>query len=99
LNTITVAKTGKPLGFLNPFLYQMWAACPQCSTDIVVGDNICPEEFCGPGCKGYITAKGWDPVTGLGTPRVDAMEAYVNQLMDEVIERKAQAKKARQHVV
>jgi len=98
LNTITIAKTGKPLGFLNPFLYQMYAACPNCFTDIVVGDNICPEEFCGPGCHGYITAKGWDPVTGLGTPRVDNMEAYVSKLMDEVIARKAHAKKAKQTV-
>ncbi|KAE9405295.1 family S53 protease [Gymnopus androsaceus JB14] len=50
---------GKPrLGFLNPFLY----SCTEVFNDITTGSN--------PGCgtNGFSAMKGWDPVTGLGTP-------------------------------
>ncbi|KAJ3553440.1 hypothetical protein NM688_g3614 [Phlebia brevispora] len=48
-----------PLGFLNPFLY----ANPDAFEDIIGGSN--------PGCgtPGFEAKQGWDPVTGLGTPR------------------------------
>ncbi|KAJ7613070.1 family S53 protease [Roridomyces roridus] len=52
---------GKPvLGFLNPFLYS--AAGRAAFTDVTEGNN--------PGCNtaGFSASKGWDPVTGLGTP-------------------------------
>ena len=47
------------LGLLNPFLYQN----PTAFNDITQGNN--------PGCgtSGFEAAKGWDPVTGLGTPK------------------------------
>ncbi|CZR58662.1 related to serine protease [Phialocephala subalpina] len=47
-----------PVGFINPTLYaNAWAL-----NDIVNGSN--------PGCgsAGFAAVKGWDPVTGLGTP-------------------------------
>ncbi|KAL4903035.1 hypothetical protein BDW74DRAFT_157321 [Aspergillus multicolor] len=50
---------GKPtLGFVNPVLYKH----PEMFRDITVGSA--------PGCgtDGFPAAKGWDPVTGLGTP-------------------------------
>lgn len=50
---------GKPtVGFVNPTLY----ANPEAFHDITEGNN--------PGCNtdGFKAAKGWDPVTGLGTP-------------------------------
>lgn len=99
LNEIAVTKTGNSLGFLNPLLYTMYAADPTTFTDITVGDNICPEYGCeGGNCKGYLAAKGWDPVTGLGTPVVTRMEAYVSTLMDQVVARRAaKAAKATQH--
>ncbi|KAJ3494117.1 hypothetical protein NLG97_g4284 [Lecanicillium saksenae] len=64
-------KAGKkgPLGFLNPVLYQN----PGMFNDIVSGD----QHLGGPngdgqpsacGNKGFSAVKGWDPVTGLGTP-------------------------------
>jgi tripeptidyl-peptidase I len=58
-------KAGKPkLGWLNPFLY----ANPQAFNDITVGNNKI-----GRGGQqlqnGYNCAVGWDPVTGLGTPK------------------------------
>ncbi|KAK7683756.1 hypothetical protein QCA50_013132 [Cerrena zonata] len=61
-----LAQAGKsPLGFLNPFLY----ANPQMFNDITSGSN--------PGCGtvGFNATKGWDPITGLGTPRFAQMLA------------------------
>jgi len=53
---------GKPaLGFLNPFIYQN----PQIFYDITVGNN----QACWlDDLEGYNVAKGWDPVTGFGSP-------------------------------
>ncbi|KAF5357600.1 hypothetical protein D9758_007416 [Tetrapyrgos nigripes] len=52
-----------PLGYLNPFLY----ANPQIFNDITSGNN--------PGCntEGFNATKGWDPITGLGTPNFEAL--------------------------
>jgi tripeptidyl-peptidase-1 len=97
LNAIAFTKTGNSLGFLNPLLYTMQAACPDCFTDITVGDNICPEDGCESTCQGFYAAKGWDPVTGLGTPIVNKMEAYVTGLMDKVLARRAAKAATVQH--
>jgi len=69
----SIVKTGKPLGFLNPLLYQMAASNPAAFNDITQGDNRCTEEGCSPQCKGFNAFKGWDPVTGLGTPNYGKM--------------------------
>ncbi|KAM0231221.1 hypothetical protein ACHAPO_008599 [Fusarium lateritium] len=49
----------KPIGFLNQILYQH----PEVFTDITQGSN--------PGCgtAGFKAAKGWDPVSGMGSPK------------------------------
>jgi tripeptidyl-peptidase-1 len=55
---------GKPtVGFVNPVLY----AHPEVFHDITSGSN--------PGCgtDGFKVTKGWDPVTGLGTPNYGKM--------------------------
>jgi len=88
-NAIMLAKTGSTLGFLNPLLYSMQAADPTTFTDITVGDNICPEYGCQPTCYGFLATVGWDPVTGLGTPNVDRIKAYVSRLADKLIARRA----------
>jgi len=80
LNHASNKKSGKNLGFLNPLLYQMQAADPTTFTDIVTGNNLCTEDGCSPSCKGFYAAKGWDPVTGLGTPNFPSMLKYVNNL-------------------
>lgn len=51
------------LGFIHPVLYQH----PEIFNDIVSGSN--------PGCgsPGFPAAKGWDPVTGLGSPNFPAL--------------------------
>jgi kumamolisin len=53
---------GKNTGFINPALY----ANPSAMTDIVSGNN-----------NGYRCGPGWDPVTGLGTPKGSALLAAV----------------------
>lgn len=82
LNSLSMNKTGKPLGFMNPLLYKMAAAKPSAFTDIVSGDNKCTEDGCFSSCKGYECAKGWDPVTGLGTPVLSEMLAYIEAQLD-----------------
>merc|ERR1711937_1038200 len=80
LNAASQKSTGKPLGFLNPLLYKMYADSPDAFTDVTVGDNKCTESGCFSSCKGYECAKGWGPVTGLGTPVADKMVSYVEGL-------------------
>jgi len=78
LNQAQIAKTGKPLGFLNPFLYQMWTSQPNTFNDITSGDNKCTESGCAASCQGYYAYKGWDAVSGLGSPNVQNMISYIN---------------------
>jgi len=78
LNQASIAKSGKPLGFLNPWIYQTAAACPSCFHDITVGDNLCTEDGCSASCQGYRCTVGWDPVTGFGSPNTQALIAWIN---------------------
>ncbi|TAQ87686.1 hypothetical protein B7494_g3994 [Chlorociboria aeruginascens] len=57
-NEARLAAGKSTVGFVHPVLYQH----PEAFTDITVGSN--------PGCNspGFLAAKGWDPVTGLGSP-------------------------------
>jgi len=84
LNDYVITNTGAPLGFLNPLLYKMAAANPLSFQDIVKGDNICTEDGCSPSCKGYLCTKGWDPVTGLGTPNYAQMLKYLQATLKVV---------------
>jgi len=63
LNDLRKSSGKKTLGFLNPWIYQNAAAF----NDITSGSN--------PGCdtQGFPAEKGWDPVTGVGTPNYAAM--------------------------
>ena len=81
--------TNSPLGFLNVLLYKMWADNPAAFTDVVSGDNICTEGGCASSCTGYRAAPGWDPVTGLGTPNFPTMVAYIEDLANKVVARRA----------
>lgn len=53
-----------PIGFANPTLY----ANPQIFNDITIGD----QSLGGCGTNGFSCVPGWDPVTGLGTPKYAA---------------------------
>jgi len=85
LNDASIMKTGKPLGFLNPLLYQMAATQEGSFTDITEGDNRCTESGCSPFCKGFNAFKGWDPVTGLGTPYYPKMAAALDKILDRKV--------------
>jgi len=64
LNEARIAVGKGPIGFLNPTLY----AHPEAFRDVTEGAN--------PGCgtAGFTAEKGWDPVTGLGTPDYGRLE-------------------------
>jgi tripeptidyl-peptidase-1 len=61
INDARLALGKKPIGFINTALYSPGFA--DAFNDITNGTN--------PGCgtEGFSAVKGWDPVTGLGTPR------------------------------
>ena len=63
LNQERAAKNKGPIGFINPVLYKHTNVL----NDITKGNN--------PGCgtDGFHASKGWDPVTGLGTPNYPKM--------------------------
>ncbi|KAL6700777.1 peptidase S8/S53 domain-containing protein [Trichoderma pleuroticola] len=64
-------KAGMPtLGFVTPALY----ANPSVLNDVTVGNSS------GCGTPGFSAAKGWDPVTGLGTPDYPRMLEYFMSL-------------------
>lgn len=59
VNDALLAKGKKPLGFLNPWLY---SRASKTFTDVTIGSSF--------GCNttGFPAQKGWDAVTGWGTP-------------------------------
>ncbi|KAF8268811.1 peptidase S8/S53 domain-containing protein [Lactarius quietus] len=72
LNDYLISTNRAPLGFLNPLLY---GNLRQALNDITSGAN--------PGCgtPGFSATRGWDPVTGLGTPDFLNLQA-LRDLMD-----------------
>merc|ERR1711959_70923 len=69
LNGLRLAKGGKPMGFLNPWIYQN----PDAFNDVTSGCNN------GGGFnKDCFTAiKGWDAATGNGTPNFAIMKTRI----------------------
>ncbi|KAF8259830.1 peptidase S8/S53 domain-containing protein [Lactarius quietus] len=74
LNDYLISTDRAPLGFLNPLLYD---SLRRGLNDIKSGSN--------PGCNtpGFSAIRGWDPVTGLGTPDFVKLQTLRN-LMDGV---------------
>jgi len=63
----------RPLGFVNPAIYRI-AASPayhQAFHDVVAGGN--EPTFTGKRIGGYSAGRGWDPVTGWGSPVVSVL--------------------------
>jgi len=81
LNHYAIAASGKPLGFLNPLLYQIATNTPSAFHDITVGDNKCTEDGCSSSCQGFLCTKGWDPVTGLGSPNTATLIKAVESVL------------------
>ncbi|ETW83671.1 serine protease S53 [Heterobasidion irregulare TC 32-1] len=68
LNDARLARGLPSLGWLNPLLYSKGVAG---LNDITVGHNS------GCGTTGFNVTKGWDPVTGLGTPNFGKLKDIV----------------------
>ena len=58
------------LGFANPLLYKMYESDPSTFHDITVGNSSCTEYTCCNRDYGFKPIKGWDVVSGLGTPNI-----------------------------
>ena len=65
LNNLRLAKGGKPLGFLNPWVYKHADAW----NDVTKGINNHGKKSIG----GFEAVEGWDPVTGIGSPKFDKL--------------------------
>ncbi|TQV95436.1 aorsin [Cordyceps javanica] len=74
INEERISAGKKPLGFVNPALYKN----PSMFNDITSGDQSGGSGTCQG--KGFEAASGWDPVTGLGTPKYPEMLAYFKDL-------------------
>ncbi|PIL24838.1 hypothetical protein GSI_12724 [Ganoderma sinense ZZ0214-1] len=69
LNDRLLNKGRPPLGFLNPWLYSVGQFA---FTDITKGNSSIQCDENDPP-RGFSAEVGWDPVTGLGTPRFDKL--------------------------
>ncbi|GAM22530.1 hypothetical protein SAMD00019534_057050 [Acytostelium subglobosum LB1] len=76
LNSYRLSMNKSTLGFLNPLLY---SAPSSCFNDITIGNNKCTQVCCTTDA-GYTATAGWDPVSGLGTPRFKNLLAYIDTL-------------------
>ncbi|OQR87903.1 tripeptidyl-peptidase [Achlya hypogyna] len=60
------------LGFVNPYLYKLYEACPFVFNDVVNGENACGA-LNQPCCaNGFAAGLGWDPIGGLGSINYEA---------------------------
>jgi len=73
LNDIRVSAGKSTLGWVNPLFYQIAADNPTAFTDITTG----PKNGDGQ-CTGFQPQKGWDPVTGLGSPNFAVLSKIIN---------------------
>jgi subtilase family serine protease len=64
---------GRHLGFVNPAIYRIGRSASYLKVfhDITTGDNT--PTFPGHAINGYTAARGWDPVTGWGSPNAEAL--------------------------
>ncbi len=67
------------IGFANPLLYQMYRDNPLTFNDVLVGNSSCTEIRCCDNNFGFQATKGWDAVSGLGTPDVGRMIEWLDK--------------------
>ena len=87
LNEAMLSKYGRTIGLSQPLLYNMSLVSPSTFHDITTGNNICPRNNAAcvsavrsgstTSCQGFQGAAGWDPVTGLGSPNIGNMLAFI----------------------
>jgi len=73
-----------PLGFLNPFLYEIAASTPEAFTDVTTGNNACGAggglETANCCDNSFPATPSYDAVTGLGSPNFNIIaQLVVNQ--------------------
>ncbi|KAM9993654.1 hypothetical protein ACTFIZ_011623 [Dictyostelium cf. discoideum] len=78
LNSYRLDNGKSTLGFINPVLYAAYASNPAIFNDITVGNNYCTESCCA--TTGFLATKGWDAVTGLGSPNFKPLLSYIQSL-------------------
>ncbi|CAK4847378.1 unnamed protein product [Aphanomyces euteiches] len=66
-----------PLGYVVPYLYQLYAVCPSIFGDITQGSNACGSTSQRCCASGFTAAKGYDILTGLGTIKY---QSFVDQM-------------------
>jgi len=77
LNDLRFNNGKSSLGFLNPLIYQIAASDSTAFFDVTVGNNF-NSGCCQSGkLSGFECAKGWDPVTGVGTPNYEELAKLV----------------------
>jgi len=78
INGQLLASNKPPIGFVNPLIYQLVAKDPTIVNDITQGENGCTaSNAC---CVlGFKASPGWDPSTGLGTPKFDKLLSAILQ--------------------
>lgn len=72
LTNVRLAAGKSPLGFLNPFIYQV-AAGAGCFNDVNDGTS----NYCNAGTVGFAALTGWDAATGWGTPNYGCLAALM----------------------
>jgi subtilase family serine protease len=78
-----VAKGLPKLGWITPLLYYPVAAQTYFAHDITIGNNKCTEsEYYSTHCceTGFYASSGWDPTTGIGSPKFAELYDYFIRL-------------------
>ncbi|PRP87758.1 tripeptidyl-peptidase 1-like [Planoprotostelium fungivorum] len=75
INERRLQKGKQTLGFVNPAVYEAPASV---WNDMTNGRNNCNSDGC---CdEGFNATVGWDPLSGLGSPKFDKLSAYLSKL-------------------
>jgi tripeptidyl-peptidase-1 len=70
------------VGYFNPLLYHISRNCKDCFNEISDGNNWCTEDTCcdNPTQYGYQGIKGYDPVTGIGSPNIKNILKFIDTM-------------------
>jgi tripeptidyl-peptidase-1 len=77
LNDLRLNQGKSTLGFVAPWIYKTAAKNPTAFFDVTVGNNVSPGCCRSGKLGGFDCAKGWDPVTGVGTPNYAVLKTLV----------------------
>jgi len=82
LNNERLAKGRPALGFLNPMLFKAAAEHRggAAFADVSAGDNKWPVQCFLNQSAGFVSQKGWDPVTGLGNPNFRELLKFLEHM-------------------